>query len=169
MQMTFDFALASAGQSSTDYFMLANYTMMYFLNFCLSKYISWSNHQFGVTQNMSIPATAGKQTAALCSINSGQVQGFHRYCSFDLLGLVLFRSHKRRCNYLRYCCSHWRLRHNFSIHLDRSCHILLDSFVTHYYILSFGSRSASNYCCRNHCTTAVSSLVQVGQDQFRKH
>ena len=49
-QLTFSFALAAVAPSSTDWSLLANYTVMCFLNFCLSKYISSSNHYFGVTQ-----------------------------------------------------------------------------------------------------------------------
>lgn len=162
-QLTFSFELAIAAQSSTGSSGLVNYTVRRFLNFCWSKYISLSNHYFGVTRRKSAPTT-GRMIVAVCSVHSSQAQESHPCFMFDLRRLGLFRSHKHQCNYLRCYCSHLRLRRNFSIHLDCIGRILPDTVVISCHMIGFGNRATNNYFGRTHCTTTVNSLIEIVQD-----
>jgi len=163
MQLTFSFVLVVAGRSNTDWSAMANYTVMCFLNFCLSKYTSLSNHYFSVTRCKSIPTT-GRLIVAVYISHSSRVQEFRQCCRIDLRALVLFRSHMHLYNYPRCCCSHWRLRHNFGIHLDCIGHNLPDSSVVCYRIISFGIRATNSHSDHTHCITTANSPVEISQD-----
>jgi hypothetical protein len=163
MQLTFSFVLVVAARSNTDWSALANYTVLCFLNFYSSKYTSLSNHYFSVTRCKSAPAT-GRLIVAVCISHSSLAQEFRQCCRIDLRALVLFRSHMHLYNYPRCCCSHWRLRHNFGIHLDCIGHIRPDSSVVSYHMISFGIRAANSHSSHAHCITTAYSLVEISQD-----